>query len=145
MKSIVLHQQHFPTFGNEVCVTVSLRQRQGQRTFTGVLRHTNCDGESEVLLTRRVRNSRELWRFLDEAENFDFALEYNLTLMAKAKGLAPEFAECLASGRTSEVRRERQIGGQPRLYTPPGFTRTWSGNLIEIAGPAENSSRIRSP
>ena len=141
MKSIVLHQQHFPTFGNEVCVTASLRQRQGQRTFTGVLRHTNSDGESEVLLTRRVRNSRELWRFLDEAENLGFALEYNLTLMAKAEGLAPEFVECLASERTSEMRRDRQIGGRPRLYTPAGFIRAWSGRLIEISGSAETPSR----
>jgi len=101
-KIITLHNQVFPTIGNEVCVEVYLILREKKHTL--VLSHTNVDGESDDLIRKNFTTSAGLIKALEQAENEEFALDYDLQKMiSKTRRLPKQVRQALTHMQASRA------------------------------------------
>ena len=86
--TVCLHEEYFPTWGNEVCVEVIAHM--GAKVHCLKVTHSNVDGDFEVMMTKRFKTGTGLVNALEAAECADFNLNYNFEKMLKAAEKLPE-------------------------------------------------------
>jgi hypothetical protein len=117
-QNIHIYEKHFPTFGNEVCVSIDVVL--GERVHTLILNHSNVDGDSEDMLTVEFSTPEGFKSALEEAEDRDFELDYDLKQMAtNGKRLPKEFFAVFA-----EMQAERDLWDKPITSLGGGFKHT---------------------
>jgi hypothetical protein len=106
-RPIDLHEETFPTAGNEIYLTLKVILRV--RIHTLVMNHSNCDGESEDILRLRFSTPAGFKSALERAESENFDLNFDFDKMAKrAEGLPDDLRSVFP-----EIKAERSDWDKP--------------------------------